>query len=792
MVISKAELTEIVEELKDYKGRHTELITVYISEGYDVNSVQKQLEAEKSTAKNIKSTGTRKNVIEALEKIVRELKAYKKTPDNGLAIFCGNVSDVEGQQDLQIWTIEPPMPLKLRLYRCDKEFVLEALEEMLEVEEVFGLVVMDRKEATIGLLEGKRIETLQKMTSGIPSKVRAGGQCLSPDTLIMKDDGEIIHIKDSHNPLLVVSENFNSEKDEITPIIAKWENEKELFRITTKYPKFEIRASSEHTFFVRTGNGLEEKPLSEIKEEDYLILPEKINLNLQNQPLNFIPEIKQEFNMKNIQIPDKINVNLAKIFGYYLGDGCYEIDRITFFEQRKEVAEFYKRLINGTFNIDADLKFRESKNYWQLRVYSRIISQLFRKIFPSKDKTLNQVIPSLILKSSNETLASFISGFFDAEGYVSKSRVALGINNELLAHQLQFVLLRLGIISSVNEYNNQKNPYSKNIRYTLSIDDLESLKKFEELVNFSSVEKREKLKDFLSKRSNRNKVRQLVVNGRDVARIIRNSGLNTRQFNCPDFFNNKKQISKEVFRKNILDKINNDELKRRLEFFYNSNLIVAKICKIKRIGISDTIDIETKNHNFFANGLIVHNSSQRFHRITEGLTKEFYKRIAEEIKKIFFDMPKLKGLLFGGPIPTKDEFLEGEYLATPFRGKILGRIDLGDTSESGLNELVEKSKDILANQEITQERNDVQKFFENLGQRPNLTFLAEKDIRRALVIGAVEILFMSVKSPKATIKELSKMASDTGAEVKMISIETSEGEQFFNMGGLGAILRFQV
>ncbi|MDP6466014.1 MAG: ATP-binding cassette domain-containing protein, partial [SAR324 cluster bacterium] len=95
---------------------------------------------------------------------------------NGLALFCGNVSKKEGQDDLQLWDIEPPMPLKIRLYRCDKEFVLDTLKEQLAVSEVFGLLVMDRKEATIGLLEGKRIEVLQKMTSGIPGKVRAGGQ----------------------------------------------------------------------------------------------------------------------------------------------------------------------------------------------------------------------------------------------------------------------------------------------------------------------------------------------------------------------------------------------------------------------------------------------------------------------------------------------------------------------------------------------------------------------------------------------------------------------------------------
>jgi len=64
--ISKAELEVLLEELEKHKGRHTELITVYISAGYDIVSVQKQLEAEKSTAKNIKSTATRKNVVDAL------------------------------------------------------------------------------------------------------------------------------------------------------------------------------------------------------------------------------------------------------------------------------------------------------------------------------------------------------------------------------------------------------------------------------------------------------------------------------------------------------------------------------------------------------------------------------------------------------------------------------------------------------------------------------------------------------------------------------------------------------
>ncbi len=359
-MITKAELEEQIEELEKHRGRHTELISVYVSSGYDVNAAQRQLEAETSTAKNIKSTSTRKNVIDALEKIIRHLKGLKKTPKNGLAIFSGNVSKTEGQSDLQLWVIEPPLPLKIRLYRCDKDFVLEPLKEQLEVSEIFGLLVMDRKEATIGVLEGKRIEIIQKMTSGVPSKVRAGGQ-----------------------------------------------------------------------------------------------------------------------------------------------------------------------------------------------------------------------------------------------------------------------------------------------------------------------------------------------------------------------------------------------------------------------------------------------SSQRFHRITEGLTKEFYKRIADEMKKIFFHDTRLKGILVGGPIPTKDEFLEGGYMVTKLQEKVIGRIDIGGSDESGLKELVQKSQKILSDQEIIHEKKILEKFFKTLGEKPELATLKEKNTKTALEYGAVDTLILSKVIDKKLIKELKKMAENTSSNIEIVSIDTEEGEQFENLGGIGAILRFK-
>jgi len=172
----KQELEELINLLQSIKGSHTELVTVLIPAGASIHNVSSQLATEAGTAENIKSKATRTAVVSALETIIRKLKEFKQTPPNGLAIYCGNVSEKEGVQDIKIWAYEPPKPLRVRLYRCDKVFVLDPLKEMLEVSEVYGLLVMDRREATIGLLEGKQIKVLKTLTSGVPGKIKAGGQ----------------------------------------------------------------------------------------------------------------------------------------------------------------------------------------------------------------------------------------------------------------------------------------------------------------------------------------------------------------------------------------------------------------------------------------------------------------------------------------------------------------------------------------------------------------------------------------------------------------------------------------
>lgn len=172
----KFKVKKLIKELEHYRGRHTELVTVYVPIGYDMNKIINHLQEEQGTATNIKSSVTKNNVIGALERMIQHLKLYKKTPDNGLAVFSGNVAEREGQSDIKVWSIEPPSPLNFRLYRCDKEFLLDPLRDMCEIKEVYGLVVIDRRDAAIALLKGKTIIPLLTTHSEVPGKTRAGGQ----------------------------------------------------------------------------------------------------------------------------------------------------------------------------------------------------------------------------------------------------------------------------------------------------------------------------------------------------------------------------------------------------------------------------------------------------------------------------------------------------------------------------------------------------------------------------------------------------------------------------------------
>ena len=159
------------------EGRGTELVSVYVPPGKQISDVLNTLRDEYGTATNIKSTTTRKNVMDAIVKVQQRLKLFKEPPENGLVIFCGAIpQNGPGSERIETYVIVPPEPIHIYLYRCDARFHTEHLQEMLREKETYGILLLDASEATLATLQGRRLEIVRELTSGVPGKTRAGGQ----------------------------------------------------------------------------------------------------------------------------------------------------------------------------------------------------------------------------------------------------------------------------------------------------------------------------------------------------------------------------------------------------------------------------------------------------------------------------------------------------------------------------------------------------------------------------------------------------------------------------------------
>ena len=178
--ISSKELYEFkrtLKELSQKKGRGTELVSVYIPPDKQLSDVGKHMRDELGQSANIKSKQTKKNVQSAIEVILQRIRLFKKPPVNGLVLFVGMIpKGGPGTEKMETYAFEPPEPIQTYWYQCNNEFFLEPLEYMIEVKETHGLAVIDRKEATIATLRGKRVDILNHLTSGVPGKHKAGGQ----------------------------------------------------------------------------------------------------------------------------------------------------------------------------------------------------------------------------------------------------------------------------------------------------------------------------------------------------------------------------------------------------------------------------------------------------------------------------------------------------------------------------------------------------------------------------------------------------------------------------------------
>jgi peptide chain release factor subunit 1 len=176
--VRRYKLNKMINKLGNISGHGTELVTVYIPPRKPIYDIVSQLRNEAGTASNIKSDLTRNHVQDALSRTIEHLKLYKEPPENGLVIFCGAIPTGKGMgtEKIEIYSVVPPKPIQINLYRCDDHFWIDHLKDMMKDDKVIGILSLDTQEAGFGILTGDRWEVVESLTSGVAGKHRQGGQ----------------------------------------------------------------------------------------------------------------------------------------------------------------------------------------------------------------------------------------------------------------------------------------------------------------------------------------------------------------------------------------------------------------------------------------------------------------------------------------------------------------------------------------------------------------------------------------------------------------------------------------
>ncbi|HEY1211490.1 MAG TPA: peptide chain release factor aRF-1, partial [Nitrososphaera sp.] len=234
-------------------------------------------------------------------------------------------------------------------------------------------------------------------------------------------------------------------------------------------------------------------------------------------------------------------------------------------------------------------------------------------------------------------------------------------------------------------------------------------------------------------------------------------------------------------------------------------------------------------------------SARRFERLRENELNEYYHRVAEHAKRVFVDDYDVKGVVIGGPGPTKENFLKEEYLDYRLQNSILATLDTSYSGEEGVRELIEKAQNegILQEFRVMEEKQLIKKFMNEVHAGRGLGVYGVQDVVMAMENGIADLVlvtddvtyirleikckncgnvqsviiersqiistkqeYLSRPCPACHLSDLEAIEKDivdylnelaimTGCKLEVISGKTEEGSQLASLGKVGAILRYK-
>jgi ribonucleoside-diphosphate reductase alpha chain len=161
-----------------------------------------------------------------------------------------------------------------------------------------------------------------------------------------------------------------------------------------------------------------------------------------------------------VRVPDAVDVELAEIVGYFMGDGSLHAKGIRFAvaDTDLDVVERLNVLGKSLFGVEATKE--QQQGYVEVTLSSVRLARWwqaagFAKLLPSADhsgKGWTPRIPAAVLETNDaEVYAAFLRGLFEADGSVVQGVPTLSTASESFAAEVRTVLLALGLATTTRE-----------------------------------------------------------------------------------------------------------------------------------------------------------------------------------------------------------------------------------------------------------------------------------------------------------------------------------------------------
>ena len=170
---------------------------------------------------------------------------------------------------------------------------------------------------------------------------------------------------------------------------------------------------------------------------------------------------------------------------------------------------------------------------------------------------------------------------------------------------------------------------------------------------------------------------------------------------------------------------------------------------------------------------------------------KFYEKVIESIVK--FD--HIQNIVLAGPGFVKNDFYD--YLKE--KHKDLAKISIIESTGSGgrvgISEVLKKGtvEKLAAENRVAFEMGAVNKLLEGIGRNSSKIAYGLKEVKNAINMGAVDmLLILDSKVASENMGDLMDMVENMKGEVMVISSEHEGGKQLESLGGMAAILRYEI